>query len=338
MENREALISVIIPVYNGEKYLASCVENIREQTYRNLEIIIINDGSSDGTDQVCERLQQMYDNVQIITLGDEGVSAARNAGMKAAKGEFITFVDADDRLRTDMLRILYDCILTTKCDVAGCQFFIWKNENDWENAAVKGIGQSATASFQLYTPDSYIREAVLQGNSRCWSKLYRKEALGKTRFRTELSIGEDMLFLMDMLASVKKIAEIPYQGYGYFQNPEGAIARGFTPKYMDQITCWELARDVIADRNAEHDLYEQATALLMMGIMLTAGKLAMLSGSERRKQEKYVCICHSKIKETMSVTGAYKKLSAGYKVKTKLFYYMPNLYLWLYHFKGEIKR
>ena len=338
MENKEALISVIIPVYNGEKYLASCVENIREQTYRNLEIIIINDGSSDGTGQVCERLQQMYDNVQIITLGDEGVSAARNAGMEAAKGEFITFVDADDRLRADMLRILYDCILTTECDVAGCRFFVWKNEDDWKNAVEKDVEQPISASFQIYTPDLYIGEAVLQGNSRCWSKLYRKAALGKTRFRTELSIGEDMLFLMDMLVSVRKIAEIPYQGYGYFQNPEGAIARGFTPKYMDQITCWELARDIITDRNAEHGLYEQATALLMMGIMLTAGKLAMLSATERRRQEEYICICHNRIKEAMSVAGAYKKLSAGYKVKTKLFYHMPHLYLWLYHFKGEIKR
>ena len=338
MENREALISVIIPVYNGEKYLASCVENIREQTYRNLEIIIINDGSSDGTGQVCERLQKMYDNVRIITLGDEGVSAARNAGIEAAKGEFITFVDADDRLKCDMLRILYDCILTAECDVAGCQFFVWKNEDDWENAVVKDTEQSVSASLRTYTPDSYIEEAVLQGNSRCWSKLYRKEALGETRFRTELSIGEDMLFLMDMLSSVREIAEIPYQGYGYFQNPGGAIARGFTPKYMDQITCWELTRDIIADRNAERDLFEQATALLMVGIMLTAGKLAMLSGAERRKQEKYVCICHNKIKEAMFVTGAYKKLSAGYKVKTKLFYYTPHLYLWLYHFKGEIKR
>ena len=99
-----------------------------------------------------------------------------------------------------------------------------------------------------------------------------------------------------------------------------------------------MSSDVISVRNTERALYEQTTALLMVGIMLTAGKLAMLSGAERRKQEEYVGICHSRIKEAMSVTGAYKKLSAGYKVKTKLFYYMPHLYLWLYHFKGEIKR
>lgn len=338
MENRESLISAIVPVYNGEAYLEACIESIRNQTYPNLEIIIVNDGSTDGTAGICTKLQGMYENVHIITMRDEGVSAARNAGMEVAKGEFITFVDADDRLRSDMLRILYDCILTTECDVAGCQFFVWKNEDDWENAVVKNMEQSVSASVQIYTPDTYIGEAVFQGNSRCWSKLYRRETLGKTRFRTGLSIGEDVLFLMDMLSYVRKIAEIPYQGYGYFQNPGGAIARGFTPEYIDQITCWELTRDIIAGRKMEHNLYEQATALLMVGIMLTAGKLAMLSGAERRKQEEYVGICHNRIKEAMSVTGAYKKLSAGYKVKTKLFYYMPHLYLWLYHFKGEIKR
>lgn len=110
---KKPLISVIIPVYNGEKYLADCVNSIREQTYQNLEIIIVNDGSFDGTERVCEKLQTSYDNVQIITLKDEGVSAARNAGIEAAKGEFITFVDADDRLRPAMLQILYDCILQT---------------------------------------------------------------------------------------------------------------------------------------------------------------------------------------------------------------------------------
>lgn len=325
----ESLISVIIPVYNGENYLTDCVENIRKQTYRNLEIIIVNDGSVDRTGQICAGLRKQYDNVKIITLKDEGVSAARNAGIEAAKGDFLTFVDADDRLMPAMLQTLYDCIQTTESDVAGCRFFIWKNEGDWKESTE----QLSSESVRLYTPDSYVEEAVLQGNSRCWSKLYRREAIKEVRFRTGLSIGEDMLFLIDMLASVRKIAEIPYQGYGYFQNPGGAIAREFTPKYMDQIRCWELARDTIAERNEKSSLYEQATALLMMGIMLTAGKLAVLSYDKRKEQEEYVRICHAKLKEAMPVTGAYKRLSAGYKVKTKLFCFAPHLYLSLYHLR-----
>ena len=332
-------ISVIVPAYNSEAYLEACIESIRNQTYPNLEIIIVNDGSTDGTAGICTKLQDTFENVHIITTQDEGVSAARNAGIDAAKGDFLTFVDADDRLSPQMIRILYDCIISTGSDIAGCNFFTWRSEEEWKKAIEEKEKELPTASFTIYSPDSYVRNAILQGNSRCWSKLYRKSAVGMTRFRTGITIGEDMLFLMDLLPSVKKIAEIEYSGYGYFQNPHGAIKRKFIPSYMDQIICWELARDhQIVQMALGKDLYVQATAILMMGIMLTAGKLAMLSGAERRKQEKYVCICHNKIKEAMSVTGAYKKLSAGYKVKTKLFYYMPHLYLWLYHFKGEIKR
>ena len=128
VENREALISVIVPVYNGEHYLADCIESIEGQTYRNLEIIIINDGSTDGTRKICNTLREVYENISVITMEDEGVSAARNAGIEASKGEFITFVDADDRLCPEMLAVLYECMLKTESDIAGCRFFIWKNE------------------------------------------------------------------------------------------------------------------------------------------------------------------------------------------------------------------
>lgn len=332
----ESLISVIIPVYNGEKYLADCVGSVRKQTYRHLEIIIVNDGSVDKTGEICAGLQKQYDNIKVITLADEGVSAARNAGIEAAEGEFITFVDADDRLRPAMLQILYDCIQTTESDVAGCRFFIWKNEEDWkeaDEAAKEAAERLQPETVRLYTPESYVEDAILQGNSRCWSKLYRREAVREIRFRTDFSVGEDMLFLTDMLASVRKLAEIPYRGYGYFQNPAGAICREFTPKYMDQIRCWESARDIIAKRYDGHGLYEQTTALFMMGIMLTAGKLAALSYDKRKAQDKYVRICHTKMKEAMAVAGAYKRLSAGYKIKTKLFCFAPQLYLLLYHFR-----
>ena len=144
-----------------------------------------------------------------------------------------------------------------------------------------------------------------------------------------------MLFLMDLLSLVKKIAEIEYPGYGYFQNPHGAIRRKFIPSYMDQITCWELARERIVQMALESDLYVQTTTILMMAIMLTAGKLAMLSSAERRAQEKYIRICRDKLREAMLVKGAYRKLSGGYKIKTMLFCYLPNLYLMLYHLHKE---
>lgn len=326
MKSAEPLISVIVPVYNGQDYLDNCIRSIEDQTYGNLEVIIVDDGSTDETGAVCERIQTEYDNVRILTLGDEGVSAARNAGVEASAGELITFVDADDRICPEVLRILYDCMINTGSDVAGCGFFIWSSEEEWRQGPASGetIAQPVT-----YDTDQYLREALLCGNSRCWSKLYRREIFDRVRFPEELTIGEDMLFLVKMLPYVAKITETDYPGYGYYRNPAGVMNREFTPRYMDQITCWQLAREEILQ--LDESLDAQVTVPYMMGIMLTVGKLAMLSAAGRWANRKYIQICYDKLRETLLVPGAYRRLSAGYRIKVRLFSLCPNLYLYLYH-------
>lgn len=150
-----------------------------------------------------------------------------------------------------------------------------------------------------------------------------------------LTIGEDMLFLVRMLSHVRIIVETDYQGYGYFRNPSGAMNREFTPRYMDQITCWELARKEI--RRMDQSLDAQVTALYMMGIMLTVGKLAMLSAAERRRQKNYIRTCHEKLKEAMRVPDACGRLSVGYRLKTGVFVRCPSLYLYLYHLQKAVR-
>ena len=326
MKSDEPLISVIIPVYNGQDYLDNCIRSIENQTYGKMEVIIVNDGSTDETGTVCERIQTEYDNVRILTLGDEGVSVARNAGIEASTGELITFVDADDRLCSGMLETLYHCMIDTESDVAGCGFFTWSSEEEWQQGSVS---KGAMAQSVAYDADQYLREALLCGNSRCWSKLYRRQIFNQVRFPEELTIGEDMLFLVKMLPYVTKITETDYTGYGYFKNPTGAMNRDFTPRYMDQITCWQLAREEIL--RLDESLDAQVTAPYMMGIMLTVGKLAMLSAAERRANRKYIQGCHERLREAMRVPGAYRRLSAGYRIKVRLFSLCPNLYLYLYH-------
>ncbi|MCI9335756.1 MAG: glycosyltransferase family 2 protein, partial [Lachnospiraceae bacterium] len=321
-------ISVIVPVYNGQDYLEDCIDSIEKQTYENTEIIIINDGSTDDTASVCVRLRETYDNLHVITTEDGGVSSARNAGIDAANGVFLTFVDADDRLRPKTLRVLYDCIMRTGSDVAGCGFFSWGKEEEWEAFLREKcrIGRPVE-----YTPSQFLKEQLLRGNSRCWSKLYRRSAIGELRFPQELSIGEDMLFLVRLLPFLRKIAETDYPGYGYFQNPEGAMNREFSSKYMDQITCWELAREEALKLDPTVGI--RAASLVITGIMLTAGKLAMLTFFERRKQKEYIMLCHEKLKEEMQVPGAYKELPKGYQLKAQMFLAMPGIYLALYHLR-----
>lgn len=328
IKEEKPLISVIVPVYNGQDYLENCITSIEHQTYDNLEIIIINDGSTDQTGAICVKLKEKYNNIRVVTMEDEGVSTARNAGIDMARGGFLTFVDADDRLRPKTLEVLYDSILSTGCDIAGCGFQTFREEPEWQGQllTLHRIKEPA-----VYKPAQYLKQEILKGNSRCWSKLYRRSVVGNLRFQKGLSIGEDMLFLMELLPYVKKIAETDYPGYGYYQNPKGAMNREFTPKYMDQISCWEMARDkaMAIDKNMEGEI----TTILLMSIMLVAGKIAMLPFPKRRQQKESVRICREKLKKELKVPGAYEGLSKGYRFKVRIFQTMPELYLALYHFK-----
>lgn len=328
---RKPLISVIVPVYNGQDYLENCVESIENQTYDHLEIIIVNDGSTDGTGAVCVKLKEKYDNIYVITMEDEGVSAARNAGIDMAGGGFITFVDADDRLRPKTLEVLYNSILSAGSDIAGCKFQPFRTQEEWKEQL---LSRYRIKEPTVFGPAEYLKQEVLKGNSRCWSKLYRRSVIGKIRFEKGLTIGEDMLFLMELLPFVKRISETDYPGYGYFQNPKGAMNREFTPKYMDQITCWEKAREkaMMIDKGVEGEI----TTILLVSIMLVAGKIALLSSRKRKQLKEYVRICHEKLIRERQVPGALAGLSKGYRFKVALFGALPSLYLALYHCRKSL--
>lgn len=329
----EPIISIIVPVYNGQDYLEDGIKSIQAQVYPQKEIIIVDDGSTDHTGDVCRKLAQKYDNIQVVSLHDEGVSAARNAGIDKAKGKYLMFVDADDRLHPEAIQTLYDTLRGTSSDVSGCSFFSWTEEAEWEKQIQ--LKYEIGTKLHILQRDELLEEIADGRDTRCWAKLYKRSVIGNHRFREGISIGEDMLFLLDILPDVNKMVSVDFRGYGYYQNPAGAMKRKFTPAYMDQITCWEIARDLI--RQMDHSLESKITQKLLMAIMLTAGKLAFLSASERKEQETYVNICVEKLQKELQSDGAYDGLTRGYRRKIRLFARTPKLYLWLYHFRKYLK-
>lgn len=330
----QPLISVIVPVYNGELYLKNCIESIEAQTYEALEVIIVNDGSTDGTADLCAKLARKYPNLQYITTDDLGVSASRNNGIAQAKGEYLTFVDADDRICPQMLERLYEAIVQTDSDIAGCGFGIWRTDQEWKVLS-KSVAATPEADKLYHVTADYVAQELLQGNSRCWSKLYRRTALERLKqrigsyFMEGLTIGEDMLFLTELLPEVTRIAELSFKGYGYYQNPQGAMNRTFRPEYMDQIRCWELAREQVRQLSPESE--HKINSILLISIMLTAGKLADLPGAQRKQNSRYVKECHQKLLCEKKDQEAMKLLSEGYRFKVRFFAMVPKLYLWCYH-------
>ena len=338
MKMNESLISVIIPVHNGEAYLEKCIESIATQDYEELEILVINDGSTDATAEICSRLCMQYENLRVITLTDLGVSVSRNRGLEQARGAYVMFVDADDRLRPGVLKGLYNILLETDSDMAGCGFAVWQTAGEWECLAREKMPGTLTGGQMVTTYDDstrYLKEGILQGNTRCWSKLYRRSLIGQVRFREGLSIGEDMLFLVELLPHMRRAAETTYPGYGYYRNPDGAMGRPFTPAYMDQIYCWETARELIVKQ--EESLRVQADAQIMVAVMLTVGKIALLSGTERKRAGEYLRVCHRKLKELAGKRACYSFLPSGYCVKVRLFAFWPWLYVRLYRLQKNRK-
>lgn len=330
------LISVIVPVHNGEHYIQKCIDSIEAQTYENLEVIIINDGSSDATEKHCQKLLVEYPNIQYFTLNDEGVSAARNLGLQKAKGEYITFVDADDRLVIGMIETIYNMLIEDDCDIVGCGYMPFSTPEE-EHVLVKSQALS-NPEIRVLSGKEYIEEELLHQNTRVWSKLFKAELARRHEFIKGLSIGEDMVYLLQVMKDANRVAVSNYRGYGYYQNSQGVMKRPFTPAYMDQIACWEKVREELTD--IAPSKLPLVSARLMMGIMLVVGKIAGLSSGDRRAYKTLVDICHSKlsdelkmVREDSGYSEAIMMMDEGYSLKVKLFSRYPNLYLWLYHMK-----
>ena len=207
------LISVIVPVYKVEKYLHRCIDSILIQTYRNLEIILIDDGSPDCCGEICDEYAKKDKRVKVVHQINQGVSAARNKGIEVSTGEFISFVDSDDYIDKTYIETLYNNI--NGYDIVSCNFKVIYSDNslkirdyDMPNKVIVRSTKRDLFSDSLGTMAyAYV----------VWGKLFRKSIIEKVKFR-EQAYSEDALFVREVFLYCKNIKLIPYDGYNYFIN------------------------------------------------------------------------------------------------------------------------
>ena len=210
---KNELISVIIPVYNGEKYIKSCLNSIIRQTYSNIEIIIVNDGSIDKTVEVCNNI--IDDRIILLTQDNCGVSVARNYGLDNAKGKYVIFIDADDYIEENMIEILYNNIKKEDYDISICNFKIIENGNVIYNKCDE-INNTDSFALNLLEPNMY--------KGYLWNKLIKKECIGETRFSDKIYIMEDLVFLLDISERIHKVYFAPKKYlYNYVKREDSAM-------------------------------------------------------------------------------------------------------------------
>ena len=307
------VVSVIIPAYNAEKYLAECIDSVLNQTYENVELIIVNDGSQDGTRDILDKYASKHSNIQVIHTENGGVSRARNIGLKHASGDYIMFLDSDDTLTKDAIQIMYNEIIEYDADIVSSVF---GGEVDKQSARTIFIGEQA---IEKSLEDHPIAYAV-------WGKLYKKDFLGSLRFIEGRKIHEDSYFVFQYFLKQPKVVLTYETIYIYRYNEDSASHAAFSEKYFDILYFAEEKWKAIEEQYPQ--LLDKAKN------MLVKSNIAMLQCFLNTKEKRY----KKNIKECIRTVKKYKKYfiptypgdSKRFKIVT---YNLYGIYKWLYRLK-----
>lgn len=217
------LISVIVPVYKVEQYLQKCVDSILNQTYKNLEIILVDDGSPDTCPQMCDAFAKKDQRIKVIHTTNGGVSRARNMALDIATGDYIGFVDSDDWIEPQMYEILYQSILDTNAQIAiiSCM----KDRDASDSGAPSSDCLYDISKVEVTEPQEALKRMCLgtKYEGHMWVKLINRDLFEATRFPETITICEDMLVSTQLFTRSKKIAYYPYWGYHYLQREDSAL-------------------------------------------------------------------------------------------------------------------
>lgn len=228
--NGTPLVSIIVPVYNVELYLEKCVISLLVQTYKNIEIILSDDGSTDNSSFICDLFAEKDDRVRVIHKANGGLSDARNAGLDIILGEYVVFVDSDDYLEPEAIEILLQvaiqkqsCITHMKSYIVGSDYTIIADQS-------KGTRKVVT-----YTSEEYVKGMCEKrlSESVC-DKLFESKLFEKRRFEKG-RLNEDFFFLSKLLFEDLMIAEIDYAGYNYYQRKGSITNSGFGKSLVDSV-------------------------------------------------------------------------------------------------------
>ena len=207
----QPLISVIIPAYNAEKYISKCIESIQNNTYKNLEIIIVNDGSKDNTRQVVEGVSDSR--IRLINQENGGVSKARNTGLDNATGEYIAFIDSDDYISEDYFEVLLTACNKSGADIAACRHICVDVKGNLLVDPYPTAREVAVVSAQQLANHYFGLETGIINS--CCTKLYKKTLIGDTRFSTTLKWGEDASFNLECFQKMGHMHILPWKNYFY---------------------------------------------------------------------------------------------------------------------------
>ena len=321
------LISIIIPVYNVGKRIDKCIESILKNTYSNFEVIIIDDGSNAETAKECDKIALIDQRIKVFHQENGGVSKARNYGIENAKGNFITFVDADDTVDSDLLSSMINIIKQEHADV-----IIIGHKECYDNGNYK---ECFCGGKKIIKHNSEILSDFFTTNNiswTVWAKLYSRSIIGDIRFQVEKHIAEDMYFNYEIFKKAKIVVEYGYPKYNYIKNNESAMSSSNTTHFFDS---FYLTKAVFDDLETnEHFLLDKLFFYIKSELFF----FRMINAKNKEKNKNLVeDIKNAKILFLDSIRDYNIQLPWRMRLELFLFKHCEHLYMIQSKIYGKIK-
>lgn len=226
----DKLISVIVPIYNVENYLVKCIESIINQTYSNLEIILVDDGSPDNCHIICNEYAKKDSRIKVIHKKNGGLSDARNAGLEIATGEYISFIDSDDWIYKDMYTDLIDLIKNHDADISSCSVYKFY-ENDKFN-----LDYDKEFNIKIYSNEDALRSLIREEEIKqtVWNKIYKRNIIDDIKFEIG-KIHEDEYWTYQVIGNSKRVVHIDKPMYYYLQRENSIMGEKYSEKRLHGI-------------------------------------------------------------------------------------------------------
>ncbi len=272
----QPLISVIVPIYNVENYLAKCIESLTNQTYKNIEILLIDDGAKDSSGAICDKYAENDARIKVFHKTNAGVAEARNTGLQYMTGEYFCFVDGDDFVHDEYVQTLYSLICEYSADIAMCGY-VFK----WNDGREKKTRNTEYSDNHIFT-DSGCNALCKMLHSdvyapACWGKLFNAK---KIKFSFDhYSIGEDMLASVNYFQQAEKVVMSNKTLYYYIQNDESVMHSVNPDKIFDMVITGDEMLKLIPD---DIKLQSAASYYIIEKNLMTLMKLYGLEGQEER--------------------------------------------------------
>lgn len=312
----DELISVIVPIYNVEKYLEKCVKSIQEQTYKNIEIILVDDGSPDNCGELCEKYARKDPRIKVIHKENGGLSDARNKGIDNATGKYIVFVDSDDYIEINYIELLYKAIIENKAEISQCGINkVGCNEKIIERIKYQN-NQLKTGNGMIQ--DFYTKHLI--ENVVVWNKMYKKELYDKIKFPFG-KIHEDEFTTYKIFYQVEKVAVISECLYNYRQTNSSITGKKYNLKRLNLLEALEERMEFFK-KNNEKELYDLTIKYYLEQLRVCYIKLRLYVENSKKEQKEI----HKKYQKRDLELLHSKDILLGVKIKSILFYLCPNVF------------